>query len=142
MFATEEMLGTRAATGTGAATGTPVDTLLVVTFRAATTGDITLGGTPETTLADTTQVETIPVATTPETTVMAAMWAMWSMSIIMEHTMAAVSRTSMMHTGVMPFTQAPLMDIGAQVVIFTPGVMSMEVTTWMARAPHQLTLVM
>ena len=73
MFATEEMLGTRAATGTGAATGTPVDTLLVVTFRAATTGDITLGGTPETTLADTTQVETIPVATTPETTVMAAM---------------------------------------------------------------------
>lgn len=61
------------ALGTGAATGTPVDTLLVVTFRAATTGDITLGGTPETTLVDTTQVETIPVATTPETTVMAAM---------------------------------------------------------------------
>lgn len=77
-FATEEMLvalalGTRAATGTGAATGTPVDTLLVVTFRAATTGDITLGGTPETTLVDTTQVETTPVATTPETTVMVAM---------------------------------------------------------------------
>lgn len=66
-------LGTRAATGTGAATGTPVDTLLVVTFRAATTGDITLGGTPDTTLVDTTQVETTPVATTPETTVMVAM---------------------------------------------------------------------
>lgn len=51
------------------------------------------------------------------------------MSIItMDHTMA-VSRTSMMHTGAMPFTQAPLMDIGAQVVIFTLGAMSMEVTT-------------
>ena len=83
MFATEEMLvtlalgtgaatGTGAAMGTGAATGTPVDTLLVVTFRAATTGDITLGGIPETTLV-TTQVETTPVATTLEITVMAAM---------------------------------------------------------------------